>query len=245
MKRIYYDLHVHSCLSPCAEDDMTPFNIAGMAHLAGLDVVALTDHNTCRNCPAFFAAARKYGIVPVPGMEITTAEDIHAVCLFPSLEAAMEFGSMVDGRRMKIPNNETIFGHQYVIGSDDEITGAEEFYLHAATDIMIDDLTELTAGYSGVCYPAHVDRQSNGIIAVLGTFPEDLRCKNAEFYDISKKEEYLSLYPALREKRIVVSSDAHNLWSIRDKNAFFELETGEGEEEIRKSVIDLLKGTDR
>ena len=82
MKDYYYDLHIHSCLSPCGDNDMTPNNIAGMGVVAKLDIMALTDHNTCLNCPAFFKAAENNGIVPVAGMELTTAEDIHLVCLF-------------------------------------------------------------------------------------------------------------------------------------------------------------------
>ena len=91
MKRYYYDFHIHSCLSPCGDDDNTPNNIAGMAMLMGLNIVALTDHNTCKNCPAFFTAAAKYGITPIAGMELTTSEDIHVVCLFENLKDAMAF----------------------------------------------------------------------------------------------------------------------------------------------------------
>ena len=80
---MFADLHIHSCLSPCADDDMTPADAAGMARLAGADVAALTDHNSAANCPAFFAACEAYGVVPVGGMELTTAEEIHLVCLFP------------------------------------------------------------------------------------------------------------------------------------------------------------------
>ena len=79
MNRYYYDLHIHSCLSPCGDDDNTPNNIAGMASLCGLNIVALTDHNTTANCPAFFEAAKRYGIIPIAGMELTTSEDIHIV----------------------------------------------------------------------------------------------------------------------------------------------------------------------
>ena len=83
--RYYYDLHIHSCLSPCGDNDMTPDSIAGMGELNGLDIMALTDHNTLKNCPAFFKAAYRHGIIPVAGTELTTAEDIHAVCLFATL----------------------------------------------------------------------------------------------------------------------------------------------------------------
>ena len=91
MSAYRYDLHLHSCLSPCADDDMTPYNIAGMAMLLGLQLLALTDHNSAKNCPAFFSACREYGLVPVPGMELCTAEEIHLICLFPSLADAMAF----------------------------------------------------------------------------------------------------------------------------------------------------------
>ena len=90
---LFYDLHIHSCLSPCGDEDMTPANIAGMAMVKGLDLIALTDHNSCRNCPALLAAAEEYGILAMPGIEVTTAEEVHAVCLFDNLEAALEFDS--------------------------------------------------------------------------------------------------------------------------------------------------------
>ena len=88
MTELYYDLHIHSCLSPCGDDDMTPANIAGMAAVKGLDVIAVTDHNSCKNCPAVLAAAAEYGILAIPGMEINTSEEVHAVCLFEELKNA-------------------------------------------------------------------------------------------------------------------------------------------------------------
>ena len=104
MKKYYYDLHIHSCLSPCGDDDSTPDSILGMGELNGLDLMALTDHHTCKNCPAFFEAAEKHGILPVAGMELTTAEDIHVVCLFPDLESALSFSEEIDKRRIEIKN---------------------------------------------------------------------------------------------------------------------------------------------
>lgn len=108
MTELAYDLHIHSCLSPCGDDDMTPANIAGMAALKGLDAVALTDHNSCKNCPAFLAAAKEYGIIGIPGMELTTSEEVHAVCLFPELYQAMEFDRFVYSRLIKVKNRPEI-----------------------------------------------------------------------------------------------------------------------------------------
>ena len=93
---ITYDFHIHSCLSPCVDDGMTPNNIAGMSMLNGIRVAALTDHNTCKNCPAFFEACKRVGVVPIAGMELTTVEEIHIVCLFPSLDVAMQFDEFVN-----------------------------------------------------------------------------------------------------------------------------------------------------
>ena len=120
LNKYYYDLHIHSCLSPCGDNDSTPNNIAGMATLCGLNIVALTDHNTCKNCPAFFAAAKKYGIIPIAGMELTTSEDIHVVCLFEELSDALLFDAFVENNRIKVKNRPDIFGEQIVLDENDE-----------------------------------------------------------------------------------------------------------------------------
>lgn len=224
MNRYYYDLHIHSCLSPCGDDDMTPNNIAGMGTLNGLNIMALTDHNTCKNCPAFFKAAKKNGIIPVAGMELTTAEDIHAVCLFPDLEGAMEFDAFIQKHRILIPNRTDIFGFQQIMDENDEVIGEEPNLLSNATDIMIDDAYDIVLSKGGICYPAHVDREANGIIATLGTFPEYSAFKVAEFHDGDKIDDYEAKYSGLNGKMKVVSSDAHFLWDIKDKREYFEID---------------------
>ena len=223
MNRYYYDFHIHSCLSPCADNDMTPGNIAGVCALAGLQIAALTDHNSTKNCPAFFKAAKKQGIIPIAGMELTTAEDIHVVCLFERLEDAMAFGEDVDGRRIRIPNRIDIFGDQIITDEEDEPIGIEEDMLPNATMLSLDEVPSLVEQYNGVCFPAHIDREANGIIAILGTIPEtpDFRC--VELRDYENKDEYVQNYPILQSKLILCGSDAHYLWDIRDANTYFDL----------------------
>ena len=143
MNKYVYDLHIHSCLSPCADDENTPYNLAGMAAVLGINIMALTDHNTCKNCPAFFKAAKQYGIIPVAGMELTTAEDIHLVCLFERLEDALEFDKEIDSRRIKIDNRPDIFGEQRIMDSEDCIVGYEEKLLISPTNLSIDKLFDL------------------------------------------------------------------------------------------------------
>jgi predicted metal-dependent phosphoesterase TrpH len=97
---------------------MTPCDLVGMAALNGLELIALTDHNTARNCPAAARAAEAYGIGFIAGMEVTTSEEIHAVCLFPCVEAALEFDGFIYQRLMKVPNRPEIFGRQVLCGDD-------------------------------------------------------------------------------------------------------------------------------
>lgn len=243
MQKYYYDLHIHSCLSPCADNDMTPANIAGTATLAGIQIMALTDHNSTKNCPAFFKACKAYGVIPIAGMELTTAEDIHVVCLFPDLDSAMAFGEEVDSRRAKIPNRIEIFGEQRIMDEKDNIVGIEEFILPYATEITVDEAPAVVEKYGGVCYPAHIDRQSNGIIAALGTFPDAPYFPCAELHDKEKIGPHLDVYPILRDKPIVVSSDAHYLWDIRDADAYFDIDDEPYSSDlVRRRLIEMLKG---
>ena len=189
MNKYYYDLHIHSCLSPCADNDSTPASIAGMAAVIGLDVVALTDHNSARNCPAFFEAAEAYGIIAIAGMELTTSEDVHMVCLFPTLDAALSFNDLVDERRMPVKNRPDIFGEQLICNADDEVIGKVDNLLSVATSISVEELPSLIDGYGGICYPAHIDRDANGIIAVLGTLPDTPHFNTVEMRDPDKLPE--------------------------------------------------------
>lgn len=242
MNRYYYDLHVHSCLSPCADNDNTPYNLAGFAALSGINVMALTDHNTCKNCPAFYAAAKTYGVIPVAGMELTTSEEIHVVCLFETLEQAMAFDNEVDARRIKIKNREDIFGEQLILGLDDEPIGKEEHLLSNATTISLDEAPNIVKKYDGVCYPAHIDRDSNGIISILGTLPETPNFHCVEIRDTENIEAYKQRYK-LDDKVIVISSDAHYLQDVRDKENYFELDDEPySGDKVRHELFKLLRG---
>lgn len=241
MSRFYYDLHLHSCLSPCADDDNTPNSLAGMASLCGLDIAALTDHNSTKNCPAFFEAAERYGVIPVAGMELTTSEEIHVVCLFETLEGALEFDSALDAKRIPMKNRPDIFGEQLITDSEDNIIGREEALLSFATTLSIEDVPEEVAKFGGICYPAHVDRHSNGVLSVLGAFPSTPFFSCAELHDFEKIEIYSGkTIPA--DKHIIISSDAHCLTDMRDKEAFFELDCEKDDAKtVRRKLFEYLR----
>lgn len=245
MSRYYYDLHVHSCLSPCGDADNTPNNLAGMAFLNGVRIMALTDHNTTKNCPAFFEAARRYAIVPVAGMELTTSEDIHAVCLFETLDDAMAFNEEIETRRIRVKNREEIFGEQLILDDMDNVIGHEEDLLINATTVALDEAPQLVAKYNGICYPAHIDRPANGAIEILGDFPHYAGFHIAELHDKSNRDSYVSTY-GLEGMRLLFSSDAHYLDQLREgaDNDWFEFEDGlRGAETIRKRLFEDLRSS--
>ena len=238
-----YDLHIHSCLSPCADDDMTPNNIAGMAALKGLQIVALTDHNSCKNCPAFFEACKKQGIIAVAGMELSTAEDVHIVCLFERLEDAMAFDEEIHGHLMNIENRPEIFGNQLILDGDDNTVGTESMLLISATDLWMGDAVELARKYGAHVHPAHVDREANGILSVLGDIPSDYDFDCLEFNELSSVEEIKRKYPVAKDALHVVSSDAHYLWDINEADNFIELDDEPYSSAlVRKRLFEYLNG---
>lgn len=238
---IYYDFHIHSCLSPCADDDMTPHNIAAMGYIKGLHAMALTDHNSCKNCPAFFKACEGFGIIPIAGMELSTAEDVHIVCLFPSLEKAMEFDSKLDSHRMPVDNRPEIFGNQMIMGENDEKIGTFARLLIAATDLWMGEAVELARSFGAIVYPAHIDRSSNGVISVLGGFPEDYLFECFEMRDRGSYDSYSENYPQIIGKRMLVCSDAHSLGAISEAENALDIDPNTNEtDKIREQIFNYI-----
>jgi len=213
---LFYDLHIHSCLSPCGDDDMTPANLTGMAAVKGLDVIALTDHNSCANCPAAMYHGKNYGVTVIPGMELTTAEEVHVICLFPALDAAMEFDRLVYGRLLPFPNREDIFGNQQIMNERDEVVGIKEHLLINATTIPFDEAFSLTESFGGIAYPAHVDKSSNSVISNLGFVPPESSFTCAEFHDFKNLHRIRREHPYFEKCNVICCSDAHYLEDIHE-----------------------------
>ena len=242
MNRYFYDLHIHSCLSPCADDDMTPNNIAGMAALKGLNILALTDHNTTKNCPAFFEACKRQGIIPIAGMELSTAEDIHLVCLFPELEDAMRFGDEIRERLMPINNRPEIFGNQLILDGEDEIIGEEERLLISATDLPIEDAVALARSFGAHVHPAHIDRTSNGIVAILGDVPPDYGFAVFELREKENMQKLSQTVEELNADSMIICSDAHHLWDISEaENSVLLDDEPYSSATVRKKLFERLE----
>lgn len=231
-----YDLHIHSCLSPCGDDEMTPANIAGMAAVKELELIAVTDHNSCKNCGAVLRAAEEYGILALPGMELATREEVHVVCLFEDLNAAMDFDEYVYGRLPDILNQEKIFGKQQIMDEEENVTGIVEKLLINAADIGFDEVFDLVEARGGVMIPAHLDKSTTSLLSNLGFIPPDAKFVTAEVRNFANLHRLAKEHPYLERCRIISNSDAHYLQDIHEPEHTLYVE-----EMTRKAVIRALR----
>ena len=212
---MFADLHMHSCLSPCADDDMTPANICGMAYIKGLQAIAVTDHNTARNLPYVKEAADHYGLILLPGMEITTKEEVHLLGYFKDVETAVEVGEIFSSHLPPMKNKPDFFGNQLVMNTDDEVVDVEERLLIGATDLDLAECTKIIRDHGGAAVPAHINR-GHGLLTNLGLFPAE-----PEFPVVEVRNELDVNDKLVGNRRRLQSSDAHRLGDILE--AVFDL----------------------
>lgn len=230
--KLTIDLHMHSCLSPCGDEDMTPENLVGMAFLNGVDVIALCDHNTARNVPAAHHAAQERGLVLVPGVEVTTREEVHVLCYFETVEAALAFSDALYPHIPDMPNVPRFFGRQVLMGPEDTVLGEEEKLLISATDLAIEECIELAHEHGGLCVAAHVNRGANGILTNLGFIPPSAKFAALEMHRASPAP-----LQDLGKYKILYASDAHHFEDMPDGGA----DTLEVEERSAAAVFAKLR----
>lgn len=209
---LYYDLHIHSSLSPCADDDMSAANICGMAHLKGLDLISVTDHNAADSLPFIKEAADYYKLLFLPGIEVTTKEEVHLLGYFLKVEDTVEAGHFFKSRLPKMKNRPTFFGNQLVLNTDDELIATEDALLIGATDISVSECAKEIERRGGICIPAHINRGSNGLLTNLGFIPEDTGFTTLEVARELPIDNRTTL-----GKGILHSSDAHHLGNISER----------------------------
>ncbi|MCQ2484469.1 MAG: PHP domain-containing protein [Clostridia bacterium] len=232
----YYDFHIHSCLSPCGDNDMTPYNLVNMAKILGLDIIALTDHNTCQNCKSAIEVGKNIGLTVIPGMELCTSEEAHVVCLFPDADSAMDFSDFVVDGMPAIKNKPAIFGDQFIMDSADGIIGTQEKLLTLASNISISYVYNIVESYGGVCYPAHIDRSSFSVMSNLGMITPDMNFSAVEMTDNADRNKMKSEHPILNGAKIFSGSDAHYLENMKEAQHTIELP-----ECSARAVIEYIK----
>lgn len=226
----FCDLHLHSCLSPCADDDMTPWNMVGMAKIKGLDVIAITDHNTVLNVEDAMAAGAEYGVQVIPGMEITSREEVHMLAYFYDLQSALRAGDEVYAHLPDTRNNPALFGNQIIMRNGDTPSGTLDKLLINATDLNVDEVCALVRRHNGIAIPAHINRGNNGMIGALGLMPFLPEYPVVEVYAAIACPVY-----ATEGRFLLHSSDAHHLEDIQER--VFELQA----EASAQAVLQLIE----
>lgn len=233
--KLYYDFHIHSGLSPCGSEDMSPNNIVNMSLIKGLDVIAITDHNGIANAKVTVEVGKNSGLIVIPGMEIQTIEDVHIVALFKRIEQLEQFYDDIKEQRLLIKNKPERFGQQMIFNHEDEVIGYEDNYLITPFNITIDKMIEFAKRYEGIVFPAHINRNSFSIIKSLGFIDESLDITNIEWY--GKRPEDADSYDnrMFKKYRELINSDAHELINISERENYLEVS-----EKTVEAIFDTL-----
>ena len=228
--KLYYDLHIHSIASPCADSTMRPQDIAGMAKIKGLDIISVVDHVSGKNMRVAAKAAKEFGLLFLPGVEVTTDMGIHMLCYFPTLDLCEIFCNMIYDCLPKKKNNIGYFGHQYIIDESDNIIGEVEKSLFLKTSYDVWGLIGIVEEYGGVVVPAHINRDIHGILTVHN----DISQYNFQTVEIRKDLPFDNKY--INKYKVIFNSDAHTITSILERIHAIEVK-----EKSVQAVFDYLK----
>lgn len=213
------DLHIHTCLSPCADLEMSPRSIMKEAHRRGLHFVGICDHNSAENICAAQKAGERERIGVIGGMEITSREEVHVLAFFDEKCGLQELQKVIY-EHLPETSDKRIYDDQVVVNEDDEVIGFNKKLLMGATEIPLHDVVELIHRLNGLAVASHIDREGFGIIGQLGFIPEDLHLDAVEFTMPSRKDRVA----LAKDFPSVVSSDAHSLEEIGRRHTRFLLE---------------------
>lgn len=228
--KVKYDFHIHTALSPCALEEMTPNNIVNMAIISDLQAIAITDHNSAGNVESVLAVAEKNGLIVLPGIEVETREEIHVVCLFSSLDSVYKMQQFIYDHLPKLKNKPKVLGNQVLMDSEDEVIGEESRLLSFATSLTFEEVIDLTWSIGGIAIPAHIDRPSYSVISNLGMLPIN---DKLYFLEVSQYADYSNYCEKYKMYHVIQSSDAHELGHIAVCNQWLDIPC----EKLTKEII--------
>jgi PHP family Zn ribbon phosphoesterase len=235
LKKFKADLHIHSCLSPCGDWDMSPRGIVQKSRQAGLDLIAICDHNTVENAGAAMREGAKQGIRVLPGMEVCSKEEVHILAVFEALEPAQKMQAYVYAN-LPGKNRPDVFGCQVVANENDEVLGENPRLLIGATQLGLHDIVGKTHELGGLSLGCHVDRPAYGIINQLGFIPADLALDGLEVSRHVKLADAHKTVAGIEKFACITSSDAHFLEDIGSVWTIFQM-AEPTVAEIRKSLL--------
>ncbi len=221
---MFYDLHIHSALSPCADDEMTPHNIAGMAMLKGLNLLAVSDHNSLKQQAMMAQAAVAYGLQYIYGVEVQTQEEVHVLAYFKTLTHAEAFQKWLDERLLPIFNDPNYFGRQLIFEQNDEIIAEEKHLLLQSVTANLNETMKAIHEHHGIAVLAHVLDRANSIMTQLGFIPQGLVFDGIEIKQASDRQKVCTLHPWLDNRLLwLIDSDAHQLIDISEADHQLDL----------------------
>jgi hypothetical protein len=223
LRTIRADLHMHTCLSPCAEIDMTPREIVAVSRQRGLNLIAITDHNSAENVEAARKAAEGTGLTVLAGMEVSSSEEVHIIALFESPGKAGELQDVIHRNLPAGENDERLYGHQIIVNEKDEVMGFNPRLLIAATNLTVQRVLELVRSLGGIAIASHVDREAFSVLSQLGFIPEDLRFDALEFSPRMRRRDAEATFPELKRFPWVSFSDAHYVKDIGRRTTAFTM----------------------
>jgi 3',5'-nucleoside bisphosphate phosphatase len=209
LREFHADLHIHSCLSPCASLDLSPRNIVDRAKIQGLDVIAVTDHHTVGNIQVVMRLGEKAGLAVIPGMEVQSREEIHFVTLFPDWPSAAAWAEEVKRQLPEIPNDPQAFGDQPIVDEEGTILGFESRLLLSSLFLPAEEILRRVARQGGLAIPAHFDRASFSLISQLGFIPPDMRLEALEISRPRNRAFRRAGGDASQTLPLIAGSDAH------------------------------------
>lgn len=217
------DLHVHTCLSPCGDNNMVPTLIVGQAKTKNLDIIAICDHNSAENVLAVKKAGEREGIVVVGGMEITSQEEVHILALFENDADLLHVQNIVYENLPGV-NDQEFFGEQLIVDEDDKIVGINDRLLIGATTLQVEQVVDIVHQSGGIAIASHVDREAFSIIGQLGFIPDEVKLDGLEVSPRNSLEEVKTRLPQVNDFPIVSFSDAHYLEDIGKAHTSFFIE---------------------
>jgi PHP family Zn ribbon phosphoesterase len=220
MREFKADLHIHTCLSPCADLEMSPRNIVSAAKRKGLQVIGICDHNSAENVPAVAKNAAREGITVIGGMEVTSKEEVHILALVGDEEHLFSLQEIVY-EHLYGTHDETLYGEQLIVNEEEEVIGCSTKLLIGATEIALERLVDLIHEHEGLAIAAHIDREGFGIIGQLGFIPEGLPLDALELADPAKRAHL----PLKNHLPFITSSDAHTLEDVGRRTTTFLMKT--------------------
>lgn len=230
----YYDLHIHTSLSPCADLLMSPNNILNMSALKELNIIGVTDHNTIGQLINFDYLENSYDIIVIPGIEVQTIENYHVLCYFSNYADAYLFGNEL--KKYYLLENNIEIGNSEYFDYYDEVTCFSDINFNMSVNLNIIELSEIINKYDAALVLAHIERYYNKAINMLEQTGNQIFKTieiNAKF-DISKIKNYDFLN---NNYKIIRNSDAHNLEDINEKEYQIQLKKLN-----KKHIIEVLRG---